>query len=131
MLYEKSKRAWELKSHVGSWEWPGDEAMLCLASLYVRLQLTAYVYNFTYLFHFFALVVKFKFELVMAIVESLDLLFHFSLLFLGVGDLQERLDLCEESPPLPVAQLEVALNVALDDSDGSVLFHALLVGPAQ
>ena len=67
----------------------------------------------------------------MTVVESLDLLFHLSLLLLSIGDLEEGLDLGEQSPPLPVTQLQVALNVALDDTDGSVLLHTLLVCPER
>lgn len=67
----------------------------------------------------------------MTVIQPLDLLFHFSLLFLCVGDLQEGLDLCEEAPPWPVPQLQIALNVTLDDANSSVLFHTLLVGPVS
>ena len=67
----------------------------------------------------------------MAVIKPLDFFFHLSLLLLCVGDLEEWLNLCEQAPPLPVSQLQVALDVALDDADGSVLFHTLLVGPGQ
>ena len=87
------------------------------------------VYTLPNLVHFLALVLQFKLEFVMPVIQPLDLLFHLSLLFLCVGDLEERLDLGEQTPPLPVPQLQVALYVALDDADGSVLLHALLVGP--
>ena len=67
----------------------------------------------------------------MAVVESLDLLLHLPLLLLGIGHLEQGLHLGEQSPPLPVAQLQVALDVALDDADGSELLHTLLVGPVE
>ena len=65
----------------------------------------------------------------MAVAESLDLLLHLPLLLLCVGDLEQRLHLGEQPPPLPVAQLQVALHVTLDDADGAELLYALLVGP--
>lgn len=67
----------------------------------------------------------------MAVVESLDLLFHLPLLVLGIGDLKEWLHLGEQPPPGPVPQLQVALHIALDDSNGTELFHTLLVGPKR
>ena len=63
----------------------------------------------------------------MAVVQSLDLLFHLPLLVLGIGHLQQRLHLCEQTPPLPVAQFQVALHIALDDANGTELLHTLLV----
>ena len=67
----------------------------------------------------------------MAVVESLDLLLHLPLLLLCIGHLQQRLHLGEQPPPGPVAQLQVALDVALDDADGAELLHSLLVGPGN
>ena len=73
----------------------------------------------------------FELEFLVTVVESLDLLLHLPLLVLRVGHLEEGLHLGEQSPPLPVAQLQVALDVALDDADGSELLHTLLVGPEK
>ena len=70
-------------------------------------------------------------EFLVTVVETFDLLFHLSLLVLGVGHLQQWLHLGEQSPPLPVAQLEVALYIALDDANGTELLHTLLVGPVR
>lgn len=70
-----------------------------------------------------------KLDLVKPVVESLDLLLHLSLLLLRIGHLEQRLHLCEQSPPLPVTELQVALDIALDDADGAELLHTLLVGP--
>lgn len=38
-----------------------------------------------------------------------------------ITDLEKWLDFGEQSPPLPVSQLEVGSTVALDDSDGAEL----------
>ncbi len=50
-------------------------------------------------------------------------------LLLIVGDLQQRFDLGEQSPPLPVPQLQVRCTVSLDDLDGIQLLQTLLEVP--
>ena len=84
-------------------------------------------YLFILLDHVFHL----KLEFLMAVVESLNLFLHLPLLVFGIRNLQEWLHLGEQPPPRPVAQLQVALHIALDDSNGSELFHTFLVGPME
>ena len=84
-----------------------------------------------YLISLLGEVLELELELLEPVIESLDFFFHLSLLLLGVGHLQQRLHLGEQTPPLPVAQLEVALHIALDDADRTELLHALLIGPER
>ena len=80
-----------------------------------------------YLFPLLAEVLELELQFLKAVIQPLDLFLHLPLLFFCIGDLQQRLYLGEETPPLPVAQLQVALHVPLDDADGTRLLHALLV----
>lgn len=82
-----------------------------------------------YLISLFGEVLELKLEFLEAVIQPLDFFLHLSLLFLSIGYLQQRLHLGEQTPPLPVAQLQVALHVALDDADCTELLHALLVSP--
>ena len=70
-------------------------------------------------------------ELLVSIIEPLDLFLHLSLLVLCIGHLEQWFHLGEQPPPRPVAQLQVALDVALDDADGADLLHTLLEGPER
>ena len=82
-----------------------------------------------HLISLFGEVLELKLEFLKAVIQPLDFFLHLSLLLLSIGYLQQRLHLGEQTPPLPVAQLQVALHVALDDADCTELLHTLLVGP--
>merc|ERR1712131_319431 len=56
----------------------------------------------------------------------LQLFINFRNFFICLGDLEEWLDFCEKSPPLPISQLEVRQTVSLNDSDSTKLI--LLLG---
>ena len=88
-------------------------------------------YNETNLINILAFVIQFKFEFTEFVIEPLDLLFHFSLPFISTGDWENRFDLGEQTPPLPIAQPQVTLYVALDHTYGSVMLYTLLVSPGR
>ena len=96
---------------------------------HAHIQTSACYILYQYLKVLLGQVFHLELELLVSIIEPLDLFLHLSLLVLCIGHLEQWLHLGEQPPPRPVAQLQVALDVSLDDADGADLLHTLLEGP--